>query len=161
MSEEKLRAELEESYRARAHVYRVIFDELVLEVGQEKAEHILSRAIERRGREVAAALFAGVETRNAAAIGERFLAVSPDGGRMYPNRVERRPNGISITVHRCPLKDAWAGSGLTSHRLATLCRIAGAFDKGLFEAAGVTFANETWCDGRDGCCRIHLDDATR
>jgi hypothetical protein len=40
--------------------------------------------------------------------------------------------------------------------LATLCRIAGRFDNGLFETTGVGFASETWRAGREGCCTLHL-----
>jgi L-2-amino-thiazoline-4-carboxylic acid hydrolase len=158
MSEAKLRQELEEAFRARAHFYRAIYDELEAELGAERAEEILARAIERRGRQVAGALFADFTTPDAIAIGERFLSVSPDRGRLYPARAERRERGLSISVRRCPLKDAWSDSGLSANRIATLCRIAGAFDKGLFEAAGIRFRNETWCEGRPGCCHIHLDD---
>ena len=42
---------------------------------------------------------------------------------------------------------------------ARLCRIAGAFDRGLFEATGVRFSNATWTEGAEGCCRIDLADA--
>jgi hypothetical protein len=156
MSEEQLRRELEDAFRGRAHIYRVVYDELAAELGPARAEQILSRAIEKRGREIAPVLFRGLGP-DPVAVGERFLAVSPDGGRMYPNRLERRDGALSIQVHRCPLKDAWTEAGLAPDRVATLCRIAGAFDKGLFEAAGVGFANETWLPGREGCCRIHLD----
>ena len=45
--------------------------------------------------------------------------------------------------------------------LATLCRIAGAFDKGLFEEAGVSFHNVTWQPGEAGCCLIELRDRKR
>lgn len=155
---ETLRRELEDAYRNRAHLYRTLLDELSESLGADQAEALLARAIERRGRDVAAGLFKDVP-REAGAIGERFLSVSPDGGRMYPCQVERREAGISMRVDRCPLKDAWRDAGLSAERIATLCRIAGAFDKGLFEAAGVQFRNETWTPARGGgCCWIHLDD---
>jgi hypothetical protein len=42
-------------------------------------------------------------------------------------------------------------------KLATLCCIAGAFDRGLFEATGVRFDNATWTPGHgSGCCHIAL-----
>jgi hypothetical protein len=154
-TEERLRAELEESFRNRAHLYRLLLEELAAELGPEAAERVLARAVERRGREAGAA-FAGLG--GARAVGEAFLAASPDGGRMYPTDVERHPDGITIKVRRCPLKDAWTGAGLPPARVAALCRLAGAFDKGLFEAAGVRFANETWREGGTGCCRIELRD---
>jgi hypothetical protein len=158
MSEEILRRELEDAFRNRAHLYRLMLDELTVEVGPVRAEKVLARAVERRGREMAELLFAGTE-RRAESIGERFLEVSPDGGRMYPHDLERLPDGMTIHVRRCPLKDAWVEAGLDADRIAALCRIAGAFDKGLFEAAGVRFRNETWTPARGGgCCWITLRD---
>jgi hypothetical protein len=60
-------------------------------------------------------------------------------------------------VKRCPLKDAWVEAGVGDEKLATLCRIAGAFDCGLFEATGVRFDNATWTPGHgSGCCHIAL-----
>ncbi len=80
---------------------------------------------------------------------------------MYPTEVERRADGISFRVQRCPLKDAWRDAGVGDGRLQTLCRIAGAFDRGLFEATGICFTNRTWQVGDgDHCCEIHLTNAT-
>ena len=71
--------------------------------------------------------------------------------------VERSENAISFRVKRCPLKDAWIEAGVGEEKLATLCRIAGAFDRGLFEATGVRFENVTWKPGHGpGCCQISL-----
>jgi hypothetical protein len=154
-TEERLRRELEESFRNRAHLYRLMLEELEAELGPARAETVMARALERRGREVAAALFAGLPPEPRAVAG-RFLAPSPDGGRLFPHAVEHGAGATRIAVHRCPLKDAWTGSGLPPARIAALCRLAGAFDRGLFEAAGLGFANDTWAEGRDGCCRITL-----
>ncbi|MER9075192.1 L-2-amino-thiazoline-4-carboxylic acid hydrolase [Mesorhizobium sp. M0904] len=154
---EKLSRELDSAFRNRADLYRLLLDELTAEVGAEKAEAIMIRTIERRGREVAAAAFADFGPNDAPAIGEAFLAVSPDGGRMYPTDVERGPDRIAFKVTRCPLKDAWLEAGVDDEKLATLCRIAGAFDRGLFEATGVRFDNVTWTPGHGfGCCHIAL-----
>ncbi|PBB36489.1 hypothetical protein EOA60_15105 [Mesorhizobium sp. M1A.F.Ca.IN.020.06.1.1] len=154
---EKLSRELDSAFRNRGDLYRLFLDELTAELGAEKAEALMIRTIEKRGREVAAAAFAGFGPNDALAIGEAFLSVSPDGGRMYPTDVERRPNRIAFKVKRCPLKDAWVEAGVGEEKLATLCRIAGAFDRGLFEATGVRFANVTWTPGHgSGCCHIAL-----
>jgi L-2-amino-thiazoline-4-carboxylic acid hydrolase len=156
-TEHTLRQELEDAFRGRAHLYRVFLDELESELGPQRAEALMVRALEARGREVAAALFTEGPVDPIAA-GDRFLAVSPDGGQMYPHEAERRHGRMTIRVHRCPLKDAWAGSGLPPDRVATLCRIAGAFDRGLFEAAGLAFSNQTWTEARGGgCCWITLE----
>jgi hypothetical protein len=151
-----LARELEGAFRNRADLYRLMYEELSAEWGREAAERVMVRAIERRGREVASA-FAGLGPNDARAIGEAFLRVSPDGGRMYPTAVERFEDGIAFRVRRCPLKDAWSEAGVSAGDMATLCRIAGAFDRGLFEATGVRFENTTWTHGHgDDCCHIRL-----
>lgn len=160
MSEERLRRELEESFRNRAHLYRLMLEELRAALGPEQAEALLSRVVAKRGQEVAAQLFTGLGANDARKIGETFLAVSPNQGRLYPHEAQPRSDGISIRVQRCPLKDAWQDADLPPAEIATLCRIAGAFDKGLFEATGIRFAAETWTEARGGgCCHIHLTDA--
>ncbi|MER9210528.1 L-2-amino-thiazoline-4-carboxylic acid hydrolase [Mesorhizobium sp. M0663] len=154
---ETLSRELDSAFRNRADLYRLFLDELTAELGAEKAEAIMIRIIEQRGKEVAAAAFADFGPNDAPAIGEAFLAVSPDGGRMYPTDVERSQGRIAFKVKRCPLKDAWVEAGVGDEKLATLCRIAGAFDRGLFEATGVRFDNVTWTPGHgSGCCHIAL-----
>ncbi|ESY14151.1 MULTISPECIES: L-2-amino-thiazoline-4-carboxylic acid hydrolase [unclassified Mesorhizobium] len=154
---EKLSRELDSAFRNRADLYRLFLDELTGELGAEKAEAIMIRIIEQRGKEVAAAAFARFGPNDAPAIGEAFLAVSPDGGLMYPADVERGPDHIAFKVKRCPLKDAWVEAGVGDEKLATLCRIAGAFDRGLFKATGVRFDNVTWTPGHGpGCCHIAL-----
>lgn len=156
---ERLARELEAAFRNRADLYRLMFEELAAELGRDRAEAVMVKAITRRGQEVAAGAFAPFGAHDAIRIGEAFLAVSPDGGRMYPTDVERRDDGITFAVKRCPLKDAWMEAGVSDDDLVVLCRIAGAFDRGLFEATGVRFDNITWTPGRSGCCTIALTDA--
>ena len=103
--EENLRQELESSFRNRADLYRLMHAELVAELGREEGEGLMVRIIEKRGREVGA--FFKAKGPSALAVGEAFLAVSPDQGRMYPTEVERHADGIDFRVKRCPLKDAW------------------------------------------------------
>jgi hypothetical protein len=154
---EKLARELELAFRNRADLYRLFLVELTAEFGAAHAEELMVRTIEKRGREVAQAAFLGFGPNDARAIGEAFLAVSPDEGRMYPTDVERSDAHIAFKVRRCPLKDAWVEAGVAEDDLATLCRIAGAFDRGLFEATGVRFENVTWTPGHGpGCCHITL-----
>lgn len=156
MSEARLRRELEEAFANRAHLYRLLLEELEAELGAEAAERLLARVLERRGREVGARLFEDLEAGDPFAAATRFLAVSPDEGRLYPHGLACDAQSVTIAVHRCPLQDAWRASGLPEERIVTLCRLAGAFDRGLFETAGVAFAAETWRPGRAGCCRIRL-----
>lgn len=154
---ERLAAELEDAFRNRALLYLNLWRELSAELGPEKAEAALGRAIYARGKEVAEAHYGRFGPKDARAVADAFLAASPNGGTMYPTDVTRRDDGsVSIFVRRCPLKDAWRDAGVDDPTLATLCRIAGRFDNGLFETTGVGFASETWCAGREGCCTLHL-----
>lgn len=156
---DKLAGELDAAFKNRADLYRLMLDELTSEMGAERAEVVMSRITEKRGQEVAAQAFSRFGANDALAVGEAFLAVSPDGGRMYPTDVERSETSIAFKVKRCPLKDAWLEAGVGEEKLATLCRIAGAFDRGLFEATGISFENVTWTPGHgDGCCHITLRD---
>lgn len=154
-----LSRELDAAFRNRADLYRLFYEELEAAMGPVEAEALMIRAIEKRGREVAALAFNGFGPNEARAIGEAFLAASPDGGRMYPAEVERGAAQIAFRVKRCPLKDAWLEAGVDEDRLTVLCRIAGAFDRGLFEATGIRFENVTWTAGHGSdCCHISLYD---
>ena len=153
---EQLARELREAFAGRALLYDAIDRELTAEIGADRAAEVLGRSIERRGRDVAAAMFADIDRADPQAVAERFLATSPDGGTMYPTAVDRAEGSVTIQVRRCPLQDAWRGAGVPPQRVARLCRIAGRFDTGLFGVTGVNFSAETWTPGRDGCCRIRL-----
>ena len=71
---EVLRRELEDAFRNRAHLYRLMLDELETEIGHDRAVAVMTRALERRGREVAALLFRDTPPEPAA-VGRRFLSV--------------------------------------------------------------------------------------
>ncbi|MGC4024863.1 MAG: L-2-amino-thiazoline-4-carboxylic acid hydrolase [Mesorhizobium sp.] len=158
---ERLRTELEAAFRNRGDLYRLMYETLSNELGADKAEQLLAISIEERGREVARAAFSSFGPDDARAIGEAFLKVSPDDGQMYPANVTRFDEGIEFKVRRCPLKDAWVEAGLDEERVSTLCRIASAFDRGLFEQTGIRFENWTWKPGDGpGCCRIRLTNQT-
>jgi hypothetical protein len=155
-TEATLRRELAEAFAARAHIYRLMLDVLGARHGAAEAESVLAEICRRRGAEVAMLLFRDMPP-DPEAIARRFLSVSPDGGDLYPHDLSATPDSFMIAVSSCPLKNAWRDAGLPPERVATLCRIAGEFDRGLFEAAGVRFDNSTWTEQRGGgCCRITL-----
>ncbi|CAN7333433.1 hypothetical protein LJR234_001953 [Mesorhizobium amorphae] len=74
---ENLSRELDFAFRNRADLYRLFLDELTAELGAERAEAVMIRTIEQRGREVAAAAFADFGPNDAPAIGERFWPSAP------------------------------------------------------------------------------------
>lgn len=153
---EQLREQLYDAFKNRAILYYLIYDELRKEIGAEKAEAILSRAIYRRGAEKADALKAFAPA-NLAGLKEKFLAGINDDGRMFGPEITRDdPEALDIQFHNCPLRDAWIEYGLPEEEIATMCRIAGKIDNGLFESAGFRFWADTWQHGRTGCCNLHL-----
>ncbi len=157
MSEETLRRQLYESYKNRARIYHLIFDELRDELGAERAEAVLKRAIYRRGVEIGAAKFARFAPGNLAGLKAAFLDGIPDDGRMFQPEVLRSDGeAVDIKFHGCPLREAWQESGLADAEVATLCRIAARIDNGTFEGAGFQFSADTWQPGGEGCCCLHI-----
>lgn len=150
-------AELDDSHKHRALLYLSLYRELSAEIGTERAERVMMRAIEKRGVETGRALFGTTTAATPDAVAQRFLSVSPGDGALWRHSVERPGDGsVVISVHRCPLKDAWTEAGLDDDDMARLCRIAGRFDNGCFGEAGIGFEAKTWQPGHDGCCTLTL-----
>jgi hypothetical protein len=157
MSEETLRRQLYDSYKNRAMIYRLVFDELRSELGVERAEAILMRAIYRRGVEIGSSRFARFAPCDLAGLTAAFLDGIPDDGRMFQPEVLRSDaDAVDVKFHACPLRQAWQEAGLPDEEVATLCRIAARIDNGTFEGAGFRFFADTWQPGGEGCCRLHV-----
>jgi hypothetical protein len=157
MSDETLRRQLYDSYKNRARIYYLIYDELRGECGEERAADVLSRAIYRRGEEIGREKFARFAPHDLEGLKTAFLAGIPDEGRMFQPEVLRSDaDGVDIKFHGCPLRDAWQEMDLPEEEVAAICRIAARIDNGTFEAAGFQFRAETWQPGGDGCCLLHI-----
>jgi hypothetical protein len=156
MSEAALREQLYESFKNRALLYYLIFDELRTELGAERAEEIMKRAIYRRGRQKGAkyAKFAPADLEG---LREAFVGGIPDDGRMFqPEVIRCDAEGLDVKFGGCPLRDAWLEAGLPDEEVATMCRIAARVDNGTFESAGFEFSADTWQPGGEGCCYLHI-----
>jgi hypothetical protein len=156
----KLTLEIDAAFKNPARLYKNMLDELTAALGRVRAEAILAAAVEKRGEEAGRKLFGHLRAPTAARIADAFLAVSPAEGTLFPHtRTEDGAGGVTITVSRCPLQEAWREDGLADAEIETLCRIAGRFDNGCFGVAGVGFAAETWRPGKLGCCTLFLGPA--
>ena len=156
----KLASEIDAAFKSRARLYKNLLDALTAELGRARAETVLAAAIEKRGEEAGRKLFGDLKTPTAAQAADAFLAVSPAEGTLFPHaRAQDGAGGVTISVSRCPLLEAWREDGLPDSEIETLCRIAGRFDNGCFGAAGIGFAAETWAPGKDGCCTLYLGPA--
>jgi hypothetical protein len=156
MNEDHLRNELHASFKNRAVLYYLIFDELRKEVGEQQATEILKRAIYRRGQQIGQQ-FCRFAPNDLAGLKEAFLGIIPDEGRMFdPHVVQCDAESLVVHLEACPLKDAWEELGLDDHDKAVMCEIAGEIDKGTFEAAGFSFQPDTWQPGRTACCHLNI-----
>ena len=156
MSEEKLRAQLYDSFKNRAVLYYLIFDEMRKDLGPERAEEILKRAIYKRGVQKGQK-YAQYAPNDLEGLQKAFLGGIPDDGAMFkPEVIHADADSLDIKFHGCPLRDAWQEMGLDEDEVATICRIAATVDNGTFEGAGFQFNADTWQPGGDGCCYLHI-----
>jgi hypothetical protein len=160
MSEQALRDQLYDSFKNRALIYWLMFDELRQELGAEKAESLMKQAIYRRGAQKGPK-YARYAPANLEGLKQAFVDGLPDDGRMFQPEVQRcDAGGLDIKFHGCPLKQAWQEAGLPDEEVATLCRIAARIDNGTFESAGFRFSADTWQPGGEGCCYLHIRPGT-
>lgn len=151
------RRDLVAQMKNRALVYMEMYDVLVEDLGEQKAEALLTKAIYRRGKAMGKN-FAKFGPADLEGLQKAFLGSVPGGEAIFKPEVKKSGGAeLEIQLHGCPLKDAWREAGLPEAKVATLCRIAGAVDKGLFEGAGFRFANRTWTPGAEGCCFLHIE----
>ncbi|HEX9184791.1 MAG TPA: L-2-amino-thiazoline-4-carboxylic acid hydrolase [Burkholderiales bacterium] len=150
------RKDLIAQMKNRALIYMEMYDVLAAELGAAKAEALLTKAIYRRGLSAGKSL-ARHAPDDLAGLKTSFLANVPGGEEIFQPEVLRCDHDrLEMQLHGCPLKDAWREAGLPEEKVATLCRIAGAVDKGLFEGAGFRFENRTWTPGAKGCCFLSV-----
>ena len=151
-----IRRQLYDSFKNRAILYYLIFDEMRAEVGAERAEAILSRAIYRRGAQTGKR-YAQFAPGDLEGLKQAFLDAIPDQGAMFqPEVIRCNSECLDIKFHGCPLRDAWQEEGLPDEEVAIICRIAAQVDNGMFESAGFHFSADTWQPGDEGCCYLHI-----
>ena len=150
------RRDLVGQIKNRALIYMEIYDVLSAEVGAARAETLLAEAIFQRGLSAGKAL-AQYGPDDLEGLKRGFLEAVPGGGELFQPQVLRCDRDrLEIQLHGCPLKDAWREAGLADDKIATLCRIAGAVDQGLFRGAGFKVENRTWSPGAEGCCHLSV-----
>jgi hypothetical protein len=152
MSEDN--TDLVNAIKSRALFYYAFYKEFSAELGPEKTREIMKRAVYKRGLEIGRA-FASFGPSDLEGFKDAFLAVVPPG-IFNPELKACSAAGIDIDLTSCPLKDAWREAGLSDDEIVILTDIAGAVDKGTFEAAGFSFEPDTWKPGRSGCCSLHI-----
>jgi hypothetical protein len=132
------RAETRASFENRALMYAYIYEELSDELGPERAQELMKRAIHRRGLEIGRKYRAAAHARDLAEVGAIFCEGSPCGGELFNPGIEQEGDDhIVLSMTSCPLLDAWKEAGLDPQEIDTMCSIAAAVDEGTFEGAGL------------------------
>lgn len=156
MNEEKLTEQLLSSFKNRAMVYYLFFEELSQEIGEERATEVMKRAIRKRG-EQNGAKYRRFAPNDFKGLREAFVGGSPaDGALFKPEVLHQDETRLDVKFHGCPLKEAWLEAGLPEEKVAQLCSIAAVVDTGTFESAGFKFSADTYQPGGDGCCHLHI-----
>ncbi len=159
MNPADLREQLRGAIKSRALFYLAVYREMAAEIGPERAEAVMKRAIYRRGV-AAGGQFKRYAPADFAGLRDAFIAFVPDHGGMFLPEVRKCENGagggLEIKFHACPLKEAWQEAGLADAEVADMCRIAGVVDKGTFESAGFEIQSQTWTPGDSGCCVLKV-----
>ena len=156
MTQDQLRDQLVASFKNRALVYHLLFEEMSAEFGEAKATEVMKRAIKKRGLQNGAK-YARFAPGDLAGLKSAFVGGSPADGTLFEPEVENQTDdALDVKFHRCPLKEAWLEAGLPEEKVAKLCEIAAEVDYGTFESAGFAFRADTYKPGGDGCCHLHI-----
>jgi len=154
--DDKARDLLRSAFASRAMFYHRVFEEMRDELGEDVATKIMKKAIFRRGADIADN-FAPYAPADLEGLKEAFLNFIPDAEHMFaPEVAESTEESLRIHFHRCPLKEAWQDSGIEGEELEHMCGMAGCVDEGTFGSAGFNIEVDTWKQGREGCCRLHI-----
>jgi L-2-amino-thiazoline-4-carboxylic acid hydrolase len=147
---------LRRSFAMRAAFYAETFNVLKERFGRDEALKLCMVMTRRMGEKMGQA-YSAHGPADLGGLKDSFLGGIIEGEALFsPEVVQCDDAALRIHFHRCPLKEAWESQGYGGGELKDLCVIAGAIDGGLFEAAGFTFAGETWQPGDSGCCRLKV-----
>ena len=154
MSEQTLRQDLHAAINTRALINYEIFNELSTELGDEKAEEILKKAIYRFGAKVGQK-FTAYAPGDFTGLKNAFIGGIPDNGTLFkPEILHCDPDGLKLEFHHCPLMEGWLEEGLSDAEAERMCRIASIIDYGTFEGAGFHFEGQTWQRGK--ACQLKI-----
>lgn len=156
VSRTEMQTLLRRSFAMRAAFYAETYDVLRERFGREEAMKLCMQMTRRMGEKMGSGL-AKHGPADLNGLKDSFLAGIIEGEALFaPEVIRCDGEALCINFHRCPLKEAWQAQGRDDADLDDLCVIAGAIDGGLFEAAGFTFAGETWKAGESGCCKLKV-----
>lgn len=155
---EQSRRETRAAFENRALMYYHLYEELVGEIGRERAIEVMKRAIHRRGLEVGAKYEELGRAGDLEGVARLFCETSPCEGGLFAPGVEDIEDGrLVLRMDTCPLVEIWRAEGLSAEQVDTLCDIAVAVDYGTFERAGLDLRFLERLGEAEGCrCLLEL-----
>ncbi len=136
----------------RARIYVSLYQKLSREVGREKAEEILKKAIYARGKEKGVLLADRIKNPDLHELAVAFVEGKGEMDAFGHEVVRESPDHVILRLNRCPLVEAWKEAGLSPEERKTMCDIAYQVDFGKFETAGYKLSFDCRAsEGHESC----------
>ncbi len=146
-----------EAYKSRAILYRLFYEELVNEFGEERATKIMAKAIYRWGGLKSHRYEGMAKNKDFKGVADEFIKSSVCGGELFKPSIHSVDNRSAvIDMERCPLVEAWQDMGLSSSEVNKMCEIANATDYGKYEGMGFKLTIEYRLAAGDDRCRLNV-----
>lgn len=156
---EKARSETRKAFKSRGVLYRLFFEEISKEVGEEKAANIMKAAIYRWGDAKSENYLALAEKKDFKGIADEFIKTSVCNGKLFkPSVIKVDKRSAVIDMEGCPLVEAWKEMGLSETEVAKMCEIANATDYGKYEGMGFKLTIESTLAKGEERCRLVIEE---
>jgi len=138
----------------RARIYYFIYQELIREVGEEKAVAILKRAIYKRGKEKGLLLAKKVGEPDLQKLARTFMEGKEEID-VFGHEVVRVDADLAhLRLNACPLVEAWRELDLSPEEIRIMCDFSYQVDFGKFEAAGYRLEFGCRIAAGENCCDL-------
>ncbi len=156
---EKAKRETRDAFKNRGILYRLFFEEMSKEMGEEKAANIMKKAIYRWGSAKSERYRALVEKMDFKGIADEFIRTSVCNGEVFKPSVRKVDNKSTvIDMEGCPLVEAWREMGLSGEEVTKMCEIANATDYGKYEGMGFKLTIESTLAKGEEKCRLKIEE---
>lgn len=158
MTLEEAKQEIKSANKMRAVMYHYLLEEMESKMGSEKAGESFKKATYRRGKDIQKNYSDCLSSGDFREVARRFVAMSAAEGTLFTPAVELADDDKAIvTMHTCPLVEAWKEIGLDNGRIAKLCDVAAAIDYGTFETETTSLSFSHRLGSGDEMCRLIIE----
>jgi len=150
LNHEEAITKIRDAHKKRAEYLYFIFQEMMRELGKEKAEEVMRRALKRAGRHYGSKMH--LESTPLGFI--KFLEESSHEATFERKIKMRNDDQCIFTIGYCPLVAAWKGLDLGTREIRLLCDIAMEVDLGMIEALGLHLDLAKSLGSGEDCCEM-------